>query len=184
METDELNAPLGQIAKTAKFKLPVAMPKLLVGLFSLFGLVIVGWAAFVNDPLGGEPIVVVATKPTGMGMAARSGATGDGMSDGKEHSRHDGIAGQPAVSVVAKIAPPAGSQTVTIIDGSSGKSKEVLIPGNTAGGGKPNDRMGATHDAAMLPRGASKLLQKTRHGFIPKIATDGTRADDAHTTGV
>jgi polysaccharide deacetylase 2 family uncharacterized protein YibQ len=172
VETDDLNAPLGQTAKKAKSKLTAAMPKLLAGLLSLFGLVIVGWAALVNDPLGGEPMAVVATKTAGAGMAATDGLKGDG----KEHSRHDGPAGQAAEAIAAKIAPPSGSQTVTIIDGSSGKSKEVVIPGMTAGSGKPNGKMGEQHDAAAVSRGASKLLQKTRHGFIPKIATDGTRA--------
>jgi hypothetical protein len=117
-------------------------------------------------------MAVVATKTAGAGMAATDGLKGDG----KEHSRHDGPAGQAAEAITAKIAPPSGSQTVTIIDGSSGKSKEVVIPGMTAGGGKPNGKMGEQHDAAAVSRGASKLLQKTRHGFIPKIATDGTRA--------
>jgi hypothetical protein len=171
VETDELNAPLGQVAKKAKFKLPIAMPKLMVWLFSLFGLVVVGWAALVHDPLGGEPIVVVATKPAGAGMTAQDGVKGDG----KEHRRHDGVAGQAADAVVAKIAPPPGSQTVTIIDGSSGKSKEVVIPG-TAADGKPDGKIGEQRSAASVPHGATKLLQKTRHGFIPQIATDGTRA--------
>ena len=170
METDDLNAPLGQTKKKAKSKLSAAMPKVLAGVLSLFGLVVLGWAAFVNDPLGGQPVVVVATKPAEMGMAAQGGMT----SDGKEHSRHDGGAGRAGASAIAKIAPPAGSRTINIIDGSSGKSQEVVIPGAMDAGGKPHGKV-SEQDSGAPPRGAGKLLEKTRHGLIPKIAADGTR---------
>ena len=43
------------------------------------------WAVFVNDPLGGEPVAVVAAKPP-----APSQAKPDGDGDGKQHSRYDG----------------------------------------------------------------------------------------------
>ncbi|MEI8277526.1 MAG: divergent polysaccharide deacetylase family protein, partial [Hyphomicrobiales bacterium] len=66
MEADDLNAPLGQSKKKTRLpKLPVAAPQMLAGALGLIGVVVILWAAFVNDPLGGEPIVVVATKPAG-----------------------------------------------------------------------------------------------------------------------
>ena len=64
MPPDELNAPLGQDkdkqkpARTRAF----GAPQVLAALLALSGLVIAGWAAFVNDPLGGEPKAVIATK--------------------------------------------------------------------------------------------------------------------------
>ncbi len=82
------------------------------------------------------------------GMAAQGGMG----SDGKEHARHDGGAGQAGASAIAKIAPPAGSQTITIIDGSSGKSKEVVIPGATDAGGKPHGKV-SEQDSGAPPRG-------------------------------
>ena len=60
------------------------------------------------------------------------------------------------------MAPP-GSTTVTIIDGSSGKSREVIIPGKAKG---------ATLKVPVDP----KMLQTTRHGPILKIGPDGARA--------
>ena len=46
-----------------------------------------GWAVLVKDPLGGEPVAVVATEqPAGKQLAR------DGDKDGKEHARHDGPA--------------------------------------------------------------------------------------------
>ena len=76
MEADDLNAPLGQSKKKNRLpKLPVAAPQMLAGALGMVGLVVVLWAAFVNDPLGGEPTAVVATKPAG---AAPEVAIGDG----------------------------------------------------------------------------------------------------------
>ena len=121
----------------------------------------VAWAAFVHDPLGGEPIAVVATKVAPTSVAAR-----DGDKDGKQHARHDGIASSPpdalAAGATSVETPPAGSRTVTIIDGSSGTRKLVTIPGNP--------------DAASKPLFDPKLVEATRHGAIPKIGPDGTRS--------
>jgi polysaccharide deacetylase 2 family uncharacterized protein YibQ len=129
----------------------------------LFGLLVVAWAVFVNDPLGGEPVAVVAAKPPAAGQAKQ-----DSDGDGKQHSRYDGPAGtapDPAATAAAAAkakAPPPGSKTITIIDGSSGKSQEVIIPGNSSG---------ASSKAPL----DQKLLETTRHGAIPQIGPDGIR---------
>lgn len=168
LSSDDLNAPLGQ-AKKKKLpklpKLPVTGPQALAGLLGLCGLVLVAWAAFVNDPLGGEPVAVVAAKsPAAQGKS-------DVDTDGRQHDRYDGPGGSAKIppAVAAAKAPP-GSKTVTIIDGSSGKSTNVIIPGKPEGG--------AT--AAPVDQ---KLLEATRHGEVPKIGADGTRpsARYAHT---
>ncbi|MGC1669005.1 MAG: divergent polysaccharide deacetylase family protein, partial [Pseudolabrys sp.] len=59
---DDLNAPLGQHKRKRLLNLPVSAPQLLAGALGLSGVVVVAWAALVNDPLGGEPTAVVATK--------------------------------------------------------------------------------------------------------------------------
>ena len=166
MEADDLNAPLGQSRKKHRLpKLPVAAPQMLAGALAMVGLVVALWAAFVNDPLGGEPIVVVATKSSGGTAADAPGG------DGKEHARHEGESTNAPIPKAATAAaekssePPPGSKTVTIIDGSSGKSKEVVIPGGA--GDKPA--------AAKAPGGDPKLLDVSRHGAIPKIGTDGSK---------
>ncbi len=169
MASDDLNAPLGQNKGQDKSKrlskLPAARPQILAGMLGLFGLLAVSWALFVNDPLGGEPTAVVAAKPPAVGQ----GKPDDG--DGKAHSHYDGPTAKPADPAIAADAaaaakaatPPPGSKTVTIIDGSSGKSQDVIIPGNPTGGASK---------APIDP----KLLETTRHGAIPQIAADGTRA--------
>ena len=50
MATDDLNAPLGQDKRKGLLKLPVSAPQLLAGALGLSGIVVVAWAAFVNDP--------------------------------------------------------------------------------------------------------------------------------------
>jgi polysaccharide deacetylase 2 family uncharacterized protein YibQ/xanthosine utilization system XapX-like protein len=160
LATDDLNAPLGQDKRKRLLKLPVPAPQLLAGALGLLGIVVVAWAALVNDPLGGEPVAVVAAKLPPATQAARDDRAR------KQHASHDGLAGTApdASATAAKIVapPPPGSRTVTIIDGSSGASQQVTIPGNAAG---------STPSPLLDP----KLIEATRHGAIPKIGPDGTR---------
>ena len=188
MESDDLNAPLGQAKPKGRLpKLPVAAPQILAGVLALGGLVVVGWAMVADDPLGGEPMAVVATK-----LQPGEGDTAKG--DGKEHDRRDG----PAVvrmepgAVAAKI--PEGAKTVTIIDGSSGKRQEVVIPGTgtpdkaadkamakAVDGKSPDGKpMNAPGKAEIKPEikaevDPARLLEKTRYGTIPKIGPDGAK---------
>jgi len=152
---DELNAPLGQDKDKQKPGRPRAIgaPQIVAAMLALSGLVVAGWAMFANDPLGGQPRAVVAT--TGL---PDKPATPDSS---EASSRHDGAPPQAGPAVEVKI-PPAGGRTVTIIDGSSGKRQEVVVPG------KPDEH-------SSLAPVERKLLETTRHGAIPVIATDGTR---------
>jgi uncharacterized protein len=171
VSSDDLNAPLGQDVGQDKrkrlSKFSAAGPRLVAGMLGLFGLLVVSWATFVNDPLGGEPIAVVATKQPPTGQAAGS-AQKDNSGDGKQHSRYDGppvTAPDPAAAAAATAAaksPAPGTKTITIIDGSSGKSQEVTIPGNPA----------ATPSKSSVDQ---RFLESTRHGSIPQIGADGTR---------
>lgn len=158
MAPDDLNAPLGQDKRKGLPKLPAAAPQILAGALGLFGIVVVAWAIFVNDPLGGEPTAVVATGSPAKPQAKPAG-------DGEQHSRHDGPPSDQAPStnvVIPAAAPPPGSKTITIIDGSSGKHQDVVIPGKSSG---------------LAPKAPvdQRLLETTHHGAIPKIAPDGVR---------
>jgi polysaccharide deacetylase 2 family uncharacterized protein YibQ len=179
--SDDLDAPLGQTKRKSLPKLPVSAPQLLAGVLALFGFAVVGWAIFADDPLGGEPVAVVATRPADAGAQAKSGQTAD-AGDGQHHARYDGPAGakpgdkpgdKPAdkpADAVKIVTPPPGSKTVTIIDGSNGQSHDVLIPGNP----------GAPGAATPKVPGDSRLMEPTRHGSIPRIAPDGTRPSVAY----
>ncbi len=168
MAPDDLNAPLGKGKNKRMSKLPASAPQLLAALLGLFGLAVAAWGIFANDPLGGEPVAVVATAPSAAGLTKA-----DDGGDGKQHARHDGaIASAPNATAAAKITiepppPPPGSKTVTIIDGSSGQSHNVIIPGNANTG---------TKTGAPKAPVDHKLLETTRHGAIPKVGADGARA--------
>lgn len=156
---DDLNAPLGQEKRKRLPKLPASAPQMLAGVLGLSGLVVVAWAAFVHDPLGGEPVAVVATKSEPSAPPGRSGST-----DAAQNAQHNkGADAATKGPDTAKDNPaPPGSKTITIIDGSSGSQQKVTVPGN---GGS----------AASKPLLDPKLIEATRHGAIPKIGPDGSR---------
>jgi polysaccharide deacetylase 2 family uncharacterized protein YibQ len=158
LPSDDLNAPLGQDKRKGLPKLPAAAPQILAGALGLFGITVVAWAIFVKDPLGGEPTAVVAT-----GSLAKSDA--NQAAGGQQHSRYDGPSDKAPsanAAIPATVTPPAGSKTITIIDGSSGKQQNVIIPGRSS-------------DNALRAPVDQRLLEATRHGAIPKIAPDGVR---------
>ena len=146
---DDLNAPLGQnkAVMPRKRRLPVSLPQAIAGCLGLFVLTVVGWALIADDPLGGEPTAVVEhLSDTPHDAAATTAATEPSAT---------------AANAIAVTTPAAagGGHTVNIIDGSSGKSQQVVLPA------------AATSPAAGDPR----LLEKTRHGDIPRIGADGAR---------
>ena len=116
MAPDDLNAPLGQ--NKPKPRNGIGAPRLLAAALAFTSVVVLGWAALVKDPLGGEPVAIVSAKPA----PDQSGR------------RHDGVAPEPEVPRVPAVAEkpslPPGAKTITIIDGSSGKRQEVIIPDN------------------------------------------------------
>ena len=115
MAPDDLNAPLGQ--NKPKPRNGIGAPRVLAAVLAFTGAVVVGWAALVKDPLGGEPVAIVSAKPA----PDQSGR------------RHDGVAPEPEVprapAVAEKPSLPPGAKTITIIDGSNGSRQEVIIPG-------------------------------------------------------
>lgn len=183
MESDDLNAPLGQNKPKSRLpKLPVPAPQLLAAVLALGGIVVAGWAMVATDPLGGEPMAVVSTK---LEPAADSGAA----HAGREQPRVDAAGG--AVARIPDAAkPPEGGRTVTIIDGSSGKRQEVVIPGTSAPDSadkamaKAIDGKGSDgKPAAAAPArpeiksnvDPATLGEKGRYGVIPKIGANGAK---------
>ena len=163
MAADDLNAPLGQHRdkQDEPRRRLIGVPQVLAALLATSGLAVALWAAFVNDPLGGQPVAVVSTKTAPGAAPQTAAATGPGH-------RHDGAADTPsAAAAVVDVKVPPGAQTVTIIDGSSGKREQVVVPG------KPDNH-------SSLAPVDQKLLESTRHGAVPAIAKDGTRPYTAY----
>jgi polysaccharide deacetylase 2 family uncharacterized protein YibQ len=166
---DELSTPLGQSAKKKRrrFKLPLRVSHIIAGLLGLFLLACAGWALVVDDPLGGEPVAVVATgfDPPKSAAALPVVVSGAGAVQGPRSYDGPGSPAAKQLQVPAPVAaqpaaaPPPNTKTVTIIDGSTGKRQEVAIP--------------AARDVrAPLEQ---RLLETSRHGAIPRIAPDGAR---------
>jgi uncharacterized protein len=167
MAVDDLSAPLGQKKpKKPRFALPVSVPQVIAGALALFVVVYVGWALLVSDPLGGEPSVVVSVKS---GAAAKT--DGSDPLSGQGPNRYEGGATpkDPAQPPPADQGPNAqakpGTQTVTIIDGTSGKREQIEIP-------LPDGKASAPLD--------QRLLETSRHGAIPRIGADGVRPAEAY----
>jgi polysaccharide deacetylase 2 family uncharacterized protein YibQ len=169
--TDDLDTPLGQ-HKAAKRRrtLPVPIPPVIAGGLGLFALVFAGWAMLADDPLGGEPMALVtadrgADNPAPAAEAAASQpAAPASVRVGEQPSRYDGprtASGEPAASPPQTV--PAGSKTITIIDGTSGKHRDVVVAG-------PGDGKSTALD--------ERVTETSRHGPLPKIAADGARPSE------
>jgi uncharacterized protein len=165
MTADDLNAPLGQHLRKRRLSIPITTSQVMAAVLTLFLGVFVVWAVVVNNPFGGEPIVVV---PINLhpGPAAKAA---DGQAPPKVVAVNPDAAAtaQPAPGQTA--APPAATKTITIIDGKTGERKEVAIPA-------------PANDAALAPDAGpldQKFLEMSAHGAIPKITADGIRPADA-----
>jgi uncharacterized protein len=161
---DDLSAPLGQNGTPRRrHALPIAVPHAVVALLSLFVVVVAGWAIIIDDPFGGEPKAVapVALAAANPGRKPdEAGTRAAGQAAVERPSRYDG----PPVELTAPpVAPAPAGNTVTIIDGTSGKSQEVVLPGLA-------DRKAGDHG----------LTESSKHGAIPRIAPDGARAADVY----
>jgi polysaccharide deacetylase 2 family uncharacterized protein YibQ len=159
---DDLNAPLGQGKKAKRgLSLPAFAPQAAAGVLALSLGIFVIWAATADDPLGGEPIAVVKIETPQDATKEAEGAAVK-IETGSPSRYYDGPS--PA-------GPAPGTQTVTIIDGSSGKREEVTIPAP----GAPRAGLGGTA-AAPDP----KLMETSRHGSIPTISPDGARPAEVY----
>ncbi|HKS65030.1 MAG TPA: divergent polysaccharide deacetylase family protein [Xanthobacteraceae bacterium] len=162
--TDDLSKPLGQKKKKRKTRVAVPMwvvSRSIAGLLGLCVAVLAGWILLVDEPYGGEPMAMVSayTRPP----PAKAGETVESA------TKPD-----PAASVAEG---QKSGQTVTIIDGSTGKRQEVSVgPAATKGGQKAGAKGEAKPDASIDPR----FLDNSRHGPIPKIAPDGARPSDVY----
>ncbi len=150
---DDLSTPLGQetVRVKRRFRLPVTAKQALAVLLGLFLAGFLGFALFGDDPLGGEPRARIVLRQPMPGTEAEKPASAHSAAPARQQA-----------------APSGGPQTITIIDGSSGKRQEVAIGGDGAGkdGGEP----------AQVPMAGidQRLLEKSRYGMIPVMA-DGLK---------
>ncbi|MGO4717164.1 divergent polysaccharide deacetylase family protein [Bradyrhizobium sp. 2TAF24] len=170
MTTDDLSAPLGQgPARKRRFRLPVTPPQVLAIGLGLFLVTFAGFALFNDNPLGGEPLVRLTYDPAALpgDKPAKAPAAAAAPAEPAKHE----------AATAAKPAEPApGQKTITIIDGSNGARRDVVV-----GTGEP----GGDGDAIPLvvaPGINPRLLEKSRHGLIPVVA-DGLKPFRAYGAG-
>jgi polysaccharide deacetylase 2 family uncharacterized protein YibQ len=135
------------------------------------------WTLRVEDPLGGEPVTVVSTQ-------AQPSSKPDGVARGPNSPDADDTV--PSTGSIgggsAKPLPP-GTQTVTIIDGTSGKREQVVIPTGGSQSPKSASPEGRKNSAPAPTKAVAvdaRLADNSRHGTIPRIAASGARAADVY----
>ena len=170
MAADDLTAPLGKNKPgNRRFALPIGIPHLVAGLLGLPLIVFMGWAIVRDDPLGGEPMTTAPSNPRPEAGASAKGANTDRPAD--RPTRADKNCGQiattdrPQAGSQSEPEPPAGSKTVTIIDGSGGKRQRVGDPKHSSD--KP------VEPAERLTEPSARPLRNPRDGVRPADALRG-----------
>jgi polysaccharide deacetylase 2 family uncharacterized protein YibQ len=162
---DDLSAPLGQATRRhrRRLRLPFTALQALAVVLCLFLAAFAGFAIFTDDPLGGEPVAHVALNQSVTGGEKAVPVPAQSTDHGAEQ----------AGKAVPK-QPAAGEQkTVTIIDGSSGARRDVVIGDGAA------DKAAADPAPAIMAGIDQRLLEKSRYGSIPVIA-DGLKPFTAY----
>jgi polysaccharide deacetylase 2 family uncharacterized protein YibQ len=167
---DDLETPLkSRQEKPSRGRLPV----LLLGGLTLAMAAAIGigvaWVVIYDDPLGGEPRHAVKIEQ----ILPPSSQT------------------KTAPEVNPQAAPKGDPRTITIIDGNTGQKREVLInepktstppksetpprSDNTPKTNPPKSEL-----TSNVPLSDKRLVETTKHGSIPKIGPDGSRALDVY----
>ncbi|TMJ02060.1 MAG: divergent polysaccharide deacetylase family protein [Alphaproteobacteria bacterium] len=137
----------------------------MAGLLGLCVAVLTGWILFVDEPFGGEPMAVVSAATAAQPAGAQ------------------GTAAKPTAAAPVALADgnkPAAN-TVTIIDGTTGKRQEVTVG---QPGALPQKKTELKTEPPPGPQPEvpvdQRLLESSAHGAIPKIAPDGARPSDIY----
>ena len=183
---DDLSTPLGQGPAKKRQTLPKIVPIVITGFLGAIVLGFAAWTALVDDPLGGEPVVVVSVTPP---ASDKSKAAADVATAGADKTAVPPKSDVTIAATPAATAIPPGAKTITIIDGMSGKRDQVVVGTDTDA--KPVAPP-TVRDVAVPPGAKStasnvkttaldeRLVETSRHGAIPKVAADGTRAAEIY----
>jgi polysaccharide deacetylase 2 family uncharacterized protein YibQ len=119
-----------------------------------------------DNPLGGEPVAMIPAHPTAPDKTDQASIATLSGHAGQAPRRYDGPRGSaaPPPHAEAKAGSTPGLNTITIIDGSTGKRQEVAIP--------------ASPDARAPVE--QRVLEHSTYGAIPRIAPDGARPADLY----
>ena len=153
MAAENLTAPLGIDSKAKgawRVRLPLGV--IGIGILTLLISTVVVWMSLVDDPLGGEPMAIVDVAPISTGVTEKN------------------------VEVV-KIAPASPPKDGNVLAETERPTGETLIeaveqPGSRQARGPVSRAL----PAAPIP----KIIEQSRHGPLPKTASDGSRPLDLY----
>ena len=159
MPADDLSAPLGQDKRPRQRRNGLSFLQLVAAALGALAITIVGWAMLVEDPLGGEPMAIA---PVDLAAAAKAKPEKPDSATSQERTglSRDGGYGSGNEPPAATLPP---SRTVTIIDGTSGQRREIVIPG-------PPDSSSDEQSVSAPPR--SGRAPERRSGRAPLCTHD------------
>jgi polysaccharide deacetylase 2 family uncharacterized protein YibQ len=175
---DDLNTPLGQDerhqdaghggAPSRRQMIPVFIAAGLGGLLALSLLVFAGWALFADNPFGGEPAAVASlgsttANPGSGGKTAGRHHEGSRQGDGKDADKTPDKPGDKTAQSL-----PDDDRTITIIDGTSGERKKIVLNGP------------GTTPATPASAPGSRLTEAMQSDPLPRIAADGKRPSELY----
>lgn len=180
MAADDLNTPLkrdgdkhrrwalGQAARAGPVALGVGALAVLLGL---------GWLAFGNDPMGGEPAVVLSLNRSG-----ETPDTGNGPAKGLEMRKTLGV--EDRAGEAADAEDPDGEGGVVRITLPNKGSYEAgpARAGYREVGDAPTGRASQTgaHDAPLLAAPSRALVEHARVGMLPRVSPSGQRVSEIY----
>jgi hypothetical protein len=121
MTIDEFSAPLGQHTRPQNRGLRISASRIAIGAGALAAVLATAWAITTDSPLRGRPDAIASAPEV---TAANAPVTASGVEQSARQRNN------PSDGAPEAFAPPpaAAMRTVTIIDGMTGKRREIVIP--------------------------------------------------------
>lgn len=121
MTMDEFSAPLGQHTRPRNRGLRISASRIAIGAGALAAVLATAWAITTDSPLRGRPDAIASAPEV---TAANAPVTASGVEQSARQRNN------PSDAAPDALAPPpaAAMRTVTIIDGMTGKRREIVIP--------------------------------------------------------
>lgn len=121
MTMDEFSAPLGQHTRPRNRGLRISASRIAIGAGALAAVLATAWAITTDSPLRGRPDAIASAPEV---TAANAPVTASGVEQSARQRNN------PSDAAPEALAPPpaAAMRTVTIIDGMTGKRREIVLP--------------------------------------------------------
>jgi polysaccharide deacetylase 2 family uncharacterized protein YibQ len=159
---DELNTPLGNKVQPKRLSLPLF--NIALAVLATLVLIVGAWVLLVDDPMGGDPVAVVAVDKTASAVVSDSSVT---RTPGVSHA-------------TSEEADAAG------IVGGAGQSKILRVPEpvlelpERSDGAVVITELSPSSNLALAAAPDIALTEQTPDGAIPRIAADGRRPMDLY----